>query len=145
MSIIYDDYAPHQRFFLPKRNLPEKAAAGDDLRRSVLPNYYIFPNTVLTLPHDHMTLTQVFPRGVEACTFYTSLLTLEPPASADAMTYWEKAWQLTTSVNAEDFMVIESIQRAYQQGASDDMIHGRNEYGITLFHDACEQRLRAGA
>ncbi|MET0985558.1 MAG: hypothetical protein ABW034_09140 [Steroidobacteraceae bacterium] len=45
----------------PPIAVDEFLGQGRNVRQSILPSFYIFPNTVLTFPHDHMTLTQVFP------------------------------------------------------------------------------------
>jgi hypothetical protein len=144
MACTFDNFAPHQRHVMPKRNLLERIEQGGDARRSILPTYCIFPNTMLTMPHDHMTLTQVFPVGVDTCVFYNSLLTLEPPATVEAKDYWNKALTLTEGVNNEDFVVLEGIQKSHQASPNESLIHGRYELGITRFNIAREQFL-AGA
>jgi phenylpropionate dioxygenase-like ring-hydroxylating dioxygenase large terminal subunit len=143
MACIFDDFAPHQRHVMPKRNLLERLEQGADPRRSILPNYFIFPNTVLTLPHDHMMLTQVFPRSVGKCSFHNALLTLEAPANEESAEYWRRALALTESVNDEDFAVLEGIERSYAHSQHEHVIHGRYELGITRFHEARE-RIVAG-
>ncbi|MFO1426479.1 MAG: aromatic ring-hydroxylating dioxygenase subunit alpha [Steroidobacteraceae bacterium] len=143
MHCRFDDYAPHQLHTMPKRNLLERLERGGDPRRSVLPTYCIFPNTMLTLPHDHMMLTQVFPLDVDRCVFYNSLLTLDAPAGEDAKAYWSRALRLTEGVNDEDFVVLEGIQRSHAAMAGEHVIHGRYELGITRFH-AARERVLAG-
>jgi hypothetical protein len=86
-------------------------------------------------------LTQVFPVSAGQCVFYNSLLTLDAPATADAKAYWNKALTLTESVNDEDFMVLEGIQKSHLLSLDEQVIHGRYELGITRFHQYCEQML----
>ncbi|MFA5631566.1 MAG: aromatic ring-hydroxylating dioxygenase subunit alpha [Porticoccaceae bacterium] len=140
MTAIFDNYFPHQRHAMPRRDFPERMEQGNDPRRAVLPNYYIFPNTVLTLPHDHMTLTQVYPAGIGDCVFYNSLLTLDKPDEKKNRAYWQRALDYTQAVNQEDFEAVESIQRSYAyMDGGESVIHGKFELGITRFHDACDK------
>jgi phenylpropionate dioxygenase-like ring-hydroxylating dioxygenase large terminal subunit len=144
MACTFDSYAPHQRHVMPKRNLLERIERGEDPRRSILPTYCIFPNTMLTLPHDHMMLTQIFPVSVDRCVFNNALLTRGSADAAAEQEYWNKALALTESVNDEDFVVLEGIQKSHLQSQDERVIHGRYELGITRFHEASDQLL-AGA
>jgi phenylpropionate dioxygenase-like ring-hydroxylating dioxygenase large terminal subunit len=143
MSAIFDDYFPHQRHVMPRKDFPKRVEAADQPRRAVLPNYFIFPNTVLTFPHDHMTLTQVFPTDLGKCVFYNALLTLDIPGENKARDYWQRALDYTQAVNQEDFDAVESVQDSYRfMDAEERVIHGRYELGISRFHRACDQLLQ---
>ncbi len=144
MACTFDSFAPHQRHVMPNRNLLERLAEGAEPRSSILPTYCIFPNTMLTLPHDHMMLTQVFPVSVGRCVFYNSLLTLETPGDAESADRWQKALTLTESVNDEDFAVLEGIQRSHLHSPDERVIHGQYELGLTRFHEYCD-RILAGS
>lgn len=143
MFNTHDNFGVHQRFVMAARRLLEHVEQGRDVRQSILPNYYIFPNTVLTFPHDHMTLTQVFPKNVRNCVFYNSLLTLPTATGPRTDDYWERALTLTESVNNEDFAIVQGIQKNYDLAPDEHVIHGRYEHGISYFHAACERVLTA--
>lgn len=143
MAGMYDLFDRHIRWAVPRKTLLDRHEAGADVRNQVLPNYFIFPNTVLTFPHDHMTLTQVFPNGVGACVFHNVLLTLDGVSRKDDA-YWTRQLDLTEGVNDEDFVVIQGIQKAYETAPAKRVIHGRYEQGITNFHAACDRALALG-
>lgn len=139
MTAIFDSYFPHQRHVMPRKDFPERAEQGNDPRRALLPNYFIFPNTVLTFPHDHMTLTQVFPTSLGECVFYNALLTLGKPGENKDEAYWRRALDYTETVNREDFDAVESVQASYAHMQGESVIHGRFELGISRFHEACDR------
>jgi len=141
MTAIFDNYFPHQRHVMPRKDFPERVEQGKDPRRALLPNYFIFPNTVLTFPHDHMTLTQIFPTAIGESVFYNALLTLDKPGENKDVAYWQRALDYTETVNQEDFEVIEAIQRSCAHMQDENVIHGRFELGISRFHDACDKLL----
>ncbi len=141
LATIWDDCRPHQRWFMPRRKLAEKLANGADARHSILPNYFLFPNTVLTIPHDHLIITQVFPQGVDRCVFHNELLPAEHSVPVEAG-YWERALDYNESVIREDLPVIESIQRSCAAEPDGTVLQGRYEQGVSWFHDACDERLR---
>ncbi|MET0659951.1 MAG: aromatic ring-hydroxylating dioxygenase subunit alpha, partial [Steroidobacteraceae bacterium] len=140
MANIFDAYGAHQRFVVPRRKLLERHEQGADTRDQVLPTYFIFPNTALTAPHDHTMLVQVFPRDLRTCLFENALL-IRSGASEKEAGYWQRALDLTQGVNAEDFVVVESIQKAYDTAPLERVIHGRNEQGITAFHAVIDREL----
>lgn len=139
MATIHDAYeGHHQRFVVPNRRLLDGLEKGADPRPYWLPTVFIFPNTYLTFPHDHMTLTQVFPTGVGSCIFHNALLVNGPPPSEEKRAYWDKALDVTEGVNDQDFVVVESIQKTYDTAPAEVVIHGRYEQGLTLFHQAVD-------
>jgi phenylpropionate dioxygenase-like ring-hydroxylating dioxygenase large terminal subunit len=142
MARVFDAFGDHQRFVVPRRKLLERLEQGAAARDQLLPTYFIFPNTALTVPHDHMMLVQVFPRDLRRCLFENTLL-IRTDGDVTNEGHWQRALDLTQSVNEEDFTVVESIQKAYDSAPPERVIHGRNEQGITAFHAVIDRLLRS--
>jgi phenylpropionate dioxygenase-like ring-hydroxylating dioxygenase large terminal subunit len=140
MAHIFDLFGDHQRFVVPRRKLMERYENGAATRDQMLPTYFIFPNTALTVPHDHLMLVQVFPRDIRTCLFENALLTRSDSGERDPG-HWQRALDLTQGVNSEDFAVVESIQRAYDVAPPERVIHGRYEQGLTAFNAAIDRAL----
>lgn len=144
MNMIHDMFDPHQRHVMARKKFLKDLDGDTPKRANMLPNYFIYPNTVLTFPHDHVTLTQVFPTGPNTCVFYNSLLTLDGDDSEETQAHWTRSLEYTERVNGEDFDVLEGIQRGYEQAPDDMVIHGRFEQGLISFHENTD-RILAGA
>lgn len=76
----------HMRNLFPKRSIAEAPIESDGWRLRAVSNvlYYVFPNTLLLVQPDHISVNHVYPRGVGACAVTHQTLIDPRDAAAEA-------------------------------------------------------------
>ncbi|MFQ3363870.1 MAG: hypothetical protein ACI883_000841, partial [Candidatus Azotimanducaceae bacterium] len=77
-----------------------------------------------------------------SCKMVLSMYTPELVTSDSAQRHWEKNLRLALdTVETEDLMLGEKIQRGYQSGAQAFVTYGRNEVALAHFHASLDKAL----
>jgi phenylpropionate dioxygenase-like ring-hydroxylating dioxygenase large terminal subunit len=135
----WDRYGVHGRLAMARRKLDkikDDVPAGTDLRRYVITNFFVYPNTMLVLQPDHIELWTVFPdaESPERSTTYIRFLVHTQPEADDARALLDQQWQiLTEAVTGEDWPMAESIQRAVKSTHT-PFVYGTNELPAQHLH-----------
>ncbi len=141
---LVDRLAPHQRCVFPKRSLEQLAGTPEEmwrLRQHANVLYHVFPNTLLLVQPDHVTVNAAFPLDPERTELRTYTLVPEKPSSEKALRYWDKNIDLVMSAVKEDVAMGESIQAGLRSGANTTLRLGRFEQGLRYFHEALDAAL----
>lgn len=141
---LFEPFGRHVRAVVPKRTLAE--LAGTDpatwrLRDHSILLYFIFPNTVIVLMADHVSVFAMFPRGPEAAVLLLSFYLPEEPEGEEAWAYWKMNAELIRDALAEDFHIGEGAQRGFHSGANEHIVYGRFERGLDCFHSTVNEVL----
>jgi phenylpropionate dioxygenase-like ring-hydroxylating dioxygenase large terminal subunit len=130
----------HIRAVTARRPLHEVAAdaldASTNLRTLVTPSYLVFPNTVLVLNPDYLSVMTMTPLAVGATRFVHWLFVDHVARDAAEAEHWEKSWKLIDEgvFGREDIGAVESAQRGLATGANETLLIGRHEFPILWFH-----------
>lgn len=122
------------------RNKPEQDWHISD---GAFPVYYLFPNIQVNIGKEGVTLVRVYPdpenpgRSISQITFYFSP---EGLASGDT-TLEDRTRGFGEIIEAEDYAVCETTQRALQAGLQDYVIFGRNEPALHHYHNTYRKAL----
>lgn len=138
----------HQRFAVGRANYADKIDPTDwaQLRGAVTLTYHIFPNGILVLSPDYANVMIVHPgKDVRRCRVENFMLV---PGDEDASLHaakWEKSWQLLDAgtFGGEDFRAAALCQQGIDTGVRAEMLIGRLEAGISVFHDQLDALLQA--
>ena len=106
--------------------------------------YTLFPNTMFVYQRDHLEIWRMFPDGDDPsrCKMVLSMYTPEAVTGDSAQRHWENNLRLALdTVEAEDLMLGEKIQRGYQSGAQEFVTYGRNEPALAHFHASLNKAL----
>lgn len=144
----WDRYGHHGRLAMARRKLDkikDDVPAGTDLRRYVITNFFVYPNTMLVLQPDHIELWTVFPdaESPERSTTYIRFLVPAQPQTDDARALLDQQWEiLTEAVTGEDWPMAESIQRAVKSTRT-PFIYGTNELPAQHLHRRLAEDIEA--
>jgi phenylpropionate dioxygenase-like ring-hydroxylating dioxygenase large terminal subunit len=145
----FDAFGPNLRMIGARRSIDElrqtPEASWDLFRHSVV-ICILFPNTVFTMQRDHIETWHMFPagNGVDETAMYVSFYIPEPVASDSARRHWDNNFNLLmTTVETEDFPLIEGIQAGFHSGAQDAITFGRNEPALQHYHRSIRTALDA--
>jgi phenylpropionate dioxygenase-like ring-hydroxylating dioxygenase large terminal subunit len=142
----YIDFAPNARLTFPKRtmqSLPGTPEENWKLREHANLLYFLFPNTFLLAQGDYTALLRMNPVSVKECDIEITMLIPERPQSEKAQRHWEKNRAIMIDALEEDFVLGEKIQSTLHSGANRFFTFGKNEFGLTHFHNELSQRLQA--
>ena len=142
----YDRIGRHVRICVAKKTLPELRALPEAqwrLRDHALVLHIIFPNTVLAWVEDHCGIFTAFPDQVGRSVMFTSLLVDPTRRDGKPDAYWQANADLLRTATGEDFFLGETAQRGFTSGANRNIIFGRNEAGLTYYHEAIEAAMQA--
>jgi phenylpropionate dioxygenase-like ring-hydroxylating dioxygenase large terminal subunit len=124
----------------------EPEADWDLLKHSVI-LYNLFPNTMLIHQIDHVEIVQAHPgsRGADSARVVFSLYTPEPATSDAARRHFQANFDLLLrTVENEDFVLGDQIQRGFHGGGNETIVYGRNEPGLAHYHRMLDRTLAAG-
>jgi len=144
--ITFDDYAPHLRLIGATRTLPEVRALPEQqwslIDHSVI-LYGIFPQTVLASLGDHFNVFVMYPgERIDESVCYLTVMIPDEPLTDSARHHWDANMELACrTVETEDFVMGEGIQRGLASGANTHMTYGRFEAGLPTFHRAIAEAL----
>lgn len=144
----FDEYGLNTRMITPRRSfdamikLPQEQW---DLIRHTAVIYVLFPNTVLVVQGDHVETWHVYPHPTDpgACTTYFSLYPPGPVENDKARAHWDRNFDLAIdTVEREDLVVSEGMQRGFESGRQATITFGRNEPCLAHFHQSVSRALR---
>ncbi|HJQ83624.1 MAG TPA: SRPBCC family protein [Candidatus Binatia bacterium] len=98
--------------------------------------YNLFPNTMLIHQIDHVEMVQAHPgAGTDSARIAFALYTPEPATSEAARRHFQANFDLLLrTVEQEDFVLGEQIQRGFHSGGNEAVVYGRNEPGLAHYH-----------
>lgn len=141
---LVDPLLPHIRAIFPKRSIAELAGTPEpewELRQHANILFQLFPNVLLLIQPDHVSVNTAFPMGPGLTEYRTFTLIPELPATEKAARYWQKNIDILLGAVQEDMAMGESIQSGLRSGANEFVRLGRFEHGLRYFRDEIEARL----
>jgi phenylpropionate dioxygenase-like ring-hydroxylating dioxygenase large terminal subunit len=152
----WDRYGHHGRLSMARSKLDrmrDDVPAGTDLRRYVITNFFVYPNTMLVVQPDHVEIWTVYPDAESPEMSTTSIRFLVPrqPETDEERAPLDLSWRiLRDAVTQEDWPMAQSIQRgakstgtvASPMGAG-DFVYGRNEVPVQHLHRRLAEDLEA--
>lgn len=114
-----------------------------DIRRHVTYSHYVFPNTVLIMHPDYISVLSLYPQSPGETLFSHALLTPHAPQSGKEREHYERSFELIDRgvFETEDLDVCERAQAAIEGGAMWPMTLGGLEAGIAMFHAILDEAL----
>lgn len=143
---ICDRFDPHIRFVFPKRTLVElegQEPSSWRLRQHANILYFIFPNTLVLIEPDFVSVSTVFPLGTDRTLFKTFHLLPSAPENEKQERFWHKNVEILLSAVREDLALGASIQQGIRAGANTHFRHARYEQGLGYFHESLNAALAA--
>ncbi len=96
---------------------------------------FIFPNTVIFVVNDHFQTWRVYPIAPDRSVVYHSMfLPAEPKTSEERRSYEEYFQMINDVAVAEDYSLVDKINRGLQAGLARKVLVGRNEPGVQNMH-----------
>jgi phenylpropionate dioxygenase-like ring-hydroxylating dioxygenase large terminal subunit len=144
----YDRLGEHVRICSAKLTMPElrdKPESQWRLLDHALVLHIVFPNTVLAWTQDHCGVFNIFPTGIESSLMHLNVLVAPQMRASKAEEYWNVNARLLRSAVDEDFSLGATTQRAFHSGANKEIIFGRNESGLTYWHQAIDRAMARAA
>jgi phenylpropionate dioxygenase-like ring-hydroxylating dioxygenase large terminal subunit len=140
----------HIRAATARRTLREHRHALDacaDLRQVATPSYLIFPNVILIVHPDYLSVIVSEPLAVERTRFVHWMLIAEPPSTEAARAHWERSFELIDGgvFAREDLAAVEAMQRGLASGTNATQLFGAHENPALWFHAAVARRMQASA
>jgi phenylpropionate dioxygenase-like ring-hydroxylating dioxygenase large terminal subunit len=145
--MLSEFFGPHGRGLLTGRKAPtlqERDTAEWTFRRHANLVYWLFPNTVLSMPMTgHAELWQFYPGPAPDRTRMTiRFYAPEPPETEKQQRFWERMIEFTMGVvEAEDFGQQVDIQRNIASGIFPERVFGRNEPALIHYHESLDRAL----
>jgi phenylpropionate dioxygenase-like ring-hydroxylating dioxygenase large terminal subunit len=141
---LVDQLGPHIRSIFPKRSIESLAGTpekGWELRKHANVLFQLFPNVLILVQPDHVSVNTAFPMGTDMTEYRTFTLLPERPTTEKATLYWQKNIAILLGAVQEDMAMGESIQSGLRSGANEFVRLGRFEQGLRYFRDELEARL----
>ncbi|WP_370154165.1 aromatic ring-hydroxylating dioxygenase subunit alpha [Ferrovibrio sp.] len=143
---VMDCIGPHTRSAVARQEfgtiagLPE-AQWNDRLHASFA--YLLFPNTVLVIHPDYVSILTLFPLAADETEICHVMLTPHAPRDEREDAHWQRSFRMIEGgvFQAEDLQVAEQAQIGMASGANRTLVYGRHEAGIRHFHAALDARL----
>ena len=96
---------------------------------------FIFPNTVIFVVQDHFQTWRVYPIAPDRSVVYHSMFLPREPATAEERQHYEEYFQMINDVAvAEDYSLVDKINRGLKAGIKRKVLIGRNEPGVQNMH-----------
>jgi phenylpropionate dioxygenase-like ring-hydroxylating dioxygenase large terminal subunit len=145
---LVDRIGPHLRTVLPKRTIRGIANESEEILGSTLREhanivYFVFPNTIVLILGDHVTVTSMWPVGIGRTRFVKYMLLPELPQDEKAVAHWELNDTILVTATDEDLVLGESIQKGLASGANEEVVFGAFEHALAHFHAQIEKRLNS--
>ncbi len=103
---------------------------------------YIFPNTVIFVVNDHFQTWRVYPIAPDRSVVYHSMFLPQEPATAEDRKNYEDYFQMINDVAvAEDYSLVDKINRGLKAGIPRKVLIGRNEPGVQNMHRQLQELL----
>ena len=141
-----DELGPHLRAVIARREFlenPEVPSEMADLRVRVTLTYYLFPNNLVVVSPDYVTLLTFYPTAPDETLVVDAMFIDERPQSDEARAHWDDSFELIneTVFQREDYWVAEAAQAGLHSGANQHFIAGRFEQGIRIYHQTIDHEL----
>lgn len=143
----FDAYGYNSRMIAARRgftDMMQRPQEEWDLIEQTAVVYVLFPNTVLVVQGDHLETWHVYPHPTDpgACTTYFSLYPPGPTDTDKLRRHWQRNYDLTlATVEKEDLVVSEGMQRGFESGHQKTITFGRNEPNLAHFHRSIDSAL----
>ena len=96
---------------------------------------FIFPNTVIFVVEDHFQTWRVYPITPDRSVVYHSMFLPKEPATPEERQHYEDYFQMINDVAvAEDYSLVNKINRGLKAGIERKVLIGRNEPGVQNMH-----------
>ena len=96
---------------------------------------YIFPNTVIFIVEDHFQTWRVYPISPDRSVVYHSMFLPQEPKDEQQRKEYEDYFQMINDVAvAEDYSLVDKINRGINCGIERKVLVGRNEPGVQNMH-----------
>jgi phenylpropionate dioxygenase-like ring-hydroxylating dioxygenase large terminal subunit len=96
---------------------------------------YIFPNTVIFVVADHFQTWRVYPISPDRSVVYHSMFLPQEPATPEERQQYEEYFQMINDVAvAEDYSLVDKVNRGLKAGIPRNVLIGRNEPGVQNMH-----------
>lgn len=121
-----------------------KAIPEEDWNPRTYSSYvnYIFPNAVIFVVEDHFQTWRVYPVSPDRSVVYHSMFIPHAPSSKEELEEYEAYFQMINDVAvAEDYSLVDKINRGLNCGIDRNMLVGRNEPGVQHMHQQIHQVL----
>ena len=147
----WDRYGHHGRLAMARHRLDrfkDEVPEGTDLRRYVITNFVLFPNTMLVSQPDHFELWTVFPDPESPQRSVTSIRFLVPqqPETDAERAPLDQSWPiLRDAVTGEDWPMAQAIQKAANSSGTPEpieFVYGRDEVPLQHLHRRLAEGLR---
>ncbi len=114
-------------------------------RLHVTPSYYLFPNVIMVLHPDYVSIVTLFPKGTDATTVIHTMLVPELPTTEKGRSHYDRSFELidTTVFQSEDLWVCELTQESLRSGANDSFVVGGLEGGLVRLHEVLDEAMAA--
>jgi phenylpropionate dioxygenase-like ring-hydroxylating dioxygenase large terminal subunit len=139
----FDRHGRHARLAMARHKLDrfkdDDVPDGADLRRYVITNFILYPNTMLVSQPDHFELWSVFPDAdsPQRCTTSIRFLVPNPPDDTERARL-DQSWEiLRDAVTGEDWPMAEAIQKAANSSGTPEpieFVYGRDEVPLQHLH-----------
>ncbi len=143
---LFDSFGPHVRVVFPKKSILELDNTDQndwpDIRQHANELYAIFPNTLILMEPDHVSISHVYPKTIERTKVVSYTLLQKWPETEKAKAYWAKNNDILYTALEEDFGMARLVQLGLHSGANQNLIHGKYEKGLRYFHQAIEAALQ---
>ena len=105
--------------------------------------YYLFPNSILVFSPDYVTHLGLFPQSADETIVIDTMLVPHEPVSDEEDQHWARSYDLISGqvFRQEDYRIAEQGQIGMRSGANDELIVGRVEKGVRIFHEIVDEAL----
>jgi phenylpropionate dioxygenase-like ring-hydroxylating dioxygenase large terminal subunit len=140
-----DMIGPHQRAAVGRAEYSSEIDRDDwsALRKAVTYTYQVFPNAVVIVSPDYITVLVVMPQSVGRCLVEDFKLISEAHENNEAESHWRRSWDLLDggTFAAEDFRAAALCHRGLESKLLERATLGTLENGIAEFHARIEAAL----
>jgi phenylpropionate dioxygenase-like ring-hydroxylating dioxygenase large terminal subunit len=142
---VCEQFGQHVRIVFPKKSILELEGMNSkdypDIRKHANILYFIFPNTLILIEPDHISMSYVYPQSIDKTKVVSYTLLQKYPETEKAKAYWAKNNDILYTALEEDFDMAKLVQQGLHSKANEFLIHGRFEKGLRFFHQAIEEAL----
>lgn len=144
-DLYVDRIGRNIRVSLPRREFDPDAPPADfeALRATVTVDWVLFPNTVLVLSPDFVSMVSFWPKAPDETVVVDRMVRAADPADPAERRRADKSYALIheTLLDHEDWWVAESTQAGLSSGVNDHLLVGRNESGIRIAEEIFDEEL----
>lgn len=119
------------------------AQVEGDAANYVTFTYYLFPNSILVFSPDYVTHLGFFPQSADETIVVDTMLVPHDLRSEEEAQHWGRSYDLISGqvFRQEDYRIAEQAQLGLGSGANEELVVGRVEKGIRIFHQILDEAL----